>query len=533
MSLTREIVNYNDENTETISDEENELQLPAKWITGSWENQNYPFNFKMSDPPTEPHTPLEYFKKLFDSNIIDNIVYQTNLYSVQRNGNSVNTNAKEMEQFFGMHMCMSVIKMPAYRMYWAQHTKYSMISDIMSRNRFTALRTHVHFNDNTNCLPTTDISHDKLFKIRPFIDAIQHNFKLIEPEEHLAVDEIIIPFKGRSFMKQYNKFKPHKWGIKLFALASKSGIVHDFEIYVGKGTVKSITNLGLSGDIVIRLSEIIPKNKNFKLSFDNWFSSYNLIVHLKSLGILGVGTVRSNRLSGCKFELDNKLKKSGRGSYDTKIDITNAIIACKWFDNKSVHVVSNYIGPEPTDQVKRWSVEHKSRIPIERPAIVKEYNSFMGAIDLHDMLVEIYRTDIKCKRYYIRIIFHIVDMCIVNSWLMYKRHCKQLNIMKYDSLLTFKMNIAIGLLKAGKDKVKTRKSGSLTPPSNITKKYKRSNLPVPDVRFDGYQHWPIYIKDKQRCKLCIQPYSRTKCSKCDIALCFNASRNCFMSYHEK
>lgn len=246
--------------------------------------------------------------------------------------------------------------------------------------------------------------------MRPFIDAIQQNFKCIEPEEHLAVDEIIIPFKGRSCMKQYNKSKPHKWGIKLFALASKSGIVHDFETYVGKGTVKSVTNLGLSGDIVMRLSEIIPKNKNFKLSFDNWFTSYNLLVNLKSHGILGVGTVRSNRLSGCQFELDKNLKKSGRGSYDTKIDVANAIIACKWYDNKSVHLVSNYIGPEPTDQVNRWSVAQKSRIPIERPAIVKEYNSFMGAIDLHDMLVEIYRTDIKCKRYYIRIIFHIVDM---------------------------------------------------------------------------------------------------------------------------
>jgi len=90
-------------------------------------------------PPVEPHTPLEYFKQLFDSKIVENIIYQTNLYSVQKNGNSINTNANEIEQFFGMHMCMSVIKMPAYRMYWAQYTKYSMISDIMSRNRLTLL----------------------------------------------------------------------------------------------------------------------------------------------------------------------------------------------------------------------------------------------------------------------------------------------------------------------------------------------------------------------------------------------------------
>lgn len=52
------------------------------------------------------------------------------------------------------------------------------------------------------------------------------------------------------------------------------------------------------------------------------------------------------------------------------------------------------------------------------------------------------------------------------------------------------MNIALGLLKAGKDKINTRKS-PLTPPSK--NRYKRLNAPVPDVRFDGYQHWPELI----------------------------------------
>jgi len=76
--------------------------------------------------------------------------------------------------------------------------------------------------DNTLCLLSNNPLHDKLFKVRPFIDSIKNNFKLIDLEEHLYVDEIIIPFKGRSTMKQYNKAKPHKWGIKVFALASRA-----------------------------------------------------------------------------------------------------------------------------------------------------------------------------------------------------------------------------------------------------------------------------------------------------------------------
>lgn len=60
------------------------------------------------------------------------------------------------------------------------------------------------------------------------------------------MDEMGIPLKGRSVMKQYIRYKPHKWGLTDFALASKSGIVHNFEIHV------ATKNMGISGrDIVV------------------------------------------------------------------------------------------------------------------------------------------------------------------------------------------------------------------------------------------------------------------------------------------
>ena len=59
----------------------------------------------------------------------------------------------------------------------------------------------------------------------------------VEVEEYSSVDEPIIPIKGQSSLKQYVTNKPHKWGIKLSACTGSSGIVYDFEMYVGKGTV--------------------------------------------------------------------------------------------------------------------------------------------------------------------------------------------------------------------------------------------------------------------------------------------------------
>lgn len=170
----------------------------------------------------------------------------------------------------------SVVRMPSYRLYWADNTRFAPIADVMSRNRFDTLRSYFHINDNTNILEINHVNHDKLFKVRPFIDSVKQNMRKIETDEKCAVDELIVPFKGRCAMKQYVSSKPHKWGIKVFALASKCGIIHDFEIYIGKGTTKTNTKLGLSGDIVIRLTEVIPKNKNYKIFIDNWFTSYNL-----------------------------------------------------------------------------------------------------------------------------------------------------------------------------------------------------------------------------------------------------------------
>jgi len=170
---------------------------------------------------------------------------------------------------------MGIVKMLSYRMFWNNQTSFSIVSDVMARNRFDNIRSYFHVNDNTKILPREHNQHDKLFKIKPFLNAIRDNMKKVHVNEFIAVDEIIIPFKGRSIMKQYNKNKPHKWGIKMFALASSNGLVHDFEIYVGKGTLPpSNHGLGISGDVVMRLIECVPKNENYKVIFVIFFNIF-------------------------------------------------------------------------------------------------------------------------------------------------------------------------------------------------------------------------------------------------------------------
>lgn len=508
----------------------NERRRP-RWRHRDIETSDVTCNFSFSPPPDQIHTPYKYFKMFCDDNALQNICEQTNLYSTEKTGTSINTSVQEIEQFLGIHVMSGIVRVPSYKMYWQQSTRFAPIADTMSRNRFDKLRNFMHINDNSKMIPTDNANHDKLFKVRPFLESFRENINKIEPEEHNAVDEIIIPFKGRSKLKQYIKNKPHKWGIKMFARAGSSGIVYDIEVYVGKGTIKK-TNLGISGDVVVRLTEGLPKNKNFKVYIDNWFTSHALLVELYSLGLLAIGTVRANRIPDINFKNDKILKAAGRGSSDYYTDTNNTIFALKWFDNQCVHVASSFVGHAPEEPVKRWSVAEKKYISVSRPAIIKQYNQHMGGVDLHDMLVELYRTDIRVKRYYLRIIFHLLDMCVVNAWLLYRRHCKQLNL-TYNPLKNFKADIGHALLMCGK--IPLRKRGRPTnSPSLPVKKRKLSAVrPVSDVRYDNLGHFPQHLEPKQRCKNCIKAYSRIMCVKCNVALCLTKDKNCFYNFHMK
>ena len=75
------------------------------------------------------HTPFQYFQMFWENELTHLICNQTNLYSVQKNGKNINTTPGEIEQFIGLQMLMSVFKLPDYRMYWANETRYPPIAE--------------------------------------------------------------------------------------------------------------------------------------------------------------------------------------------------------------------------------------------------------------------------------------------------------------------------------------------------------------------------------------------------------------------
>ena len=172
--------------------------------------------------------------------------------------------------------------------------------------------------------------------------------------------------------------------------------------------------------------------------------------------------------------------------------------------------------------------------------IVSDYNKAMGGVDLTDMLISLYRTNIKSKRWYLKVIFHCIDIAKVNGWLLYRRFADLVNLSKKKQfqLLKFVSCIGNALTTVGKE-LDTQPVGRPSkrslgdgPPS---KRGCKPSVPVPisDIRYDAFNHWPDFRENKNRCRQCKTGYSRVYCTKCNLCLCFTNGKNCFRDFHKK
>jgi hypothetical protein len=155
--------------------------------------------------------------------------------------------------------------------------------------------------------------------MRPWIEQLQQKFSNISCDEYQSVDEIMVPFKGRSILRMYLPKKPKKWGIKLWGRASPTDILHALEVYQGKGTVlgsDETAGCGLGRNVVLQLTETLPK-KTFKIFADNFFTNSAMAAELKKHCLQYTGTIAVDRLHKTPLKSEKVLKKDGRDEYDS------------------------------------------------------------------------------------------------------------------------------------------------------------------------------------------------------------------------
>ena len=278
--------------------------------------------------------------------------------------------------------------------------------------------------------------------------------------------------------------------------------------------------LGISGSIVKTMMNPYM-NKQHILFTDNWYTSVELANHLQEKGVYTCGIIKGNRKYFPKFQ--NKPKK---GSLELKK--SGDLVAFQWTDKRSVKGVTNVFSSNDTKTLK---TDYKTGEPIMKPEMIVEYTNNMRGVDRSDSYLSSCECIRKCVKWYIKLFFHLVDLTVYNSYMMWKVHKGE--TMKYEQ---FQYNLCYRILqKYGTVISGNRGKRYPNPPDRCLQSDYIMRHHLKDTekiqRNDG-----TWRKNQLACFVCknrksIPPKERkvtTKCHECNIPLCLE---NCFRDYH--
>lgn len=514
---------------------DHEVECDEEWGTDGAHFSNIKYDL----PPVKQGAPknifsasdreISYFSQFFDNEMFALLVEETNLYARQkrtiyaggdgRTKNWNDTTIEEMKAFVGCLIIMGIHDLPALSNFWSSDPilRVAAIADVMSSKRFRKLLENIHCNNNETQKPRDHPEYDKLHKLRPLIEKLLNNCRCnYDPSSYLSVDESMVPFKGRSSMKQYMPMKPVKRGYKVWCLCdSQTGYVLNFDVYTGKSNNTSGFTLGEK--VVVQLTECV-QNTNVLIAFDNFFTTPALMTTLYNNGIYSCGTVRINR-KGLPDMMKQKIKLE-RGEF--QFQIKGTISAVKWMDNRVVTLLSTLHDPRETTTVNRKNKDGTTAV-VSCPTVVAEYNKIMGGVDRFDQLRERYAVGRRSVKWWHRLLYFLIDLSIVNSFILWKMCKRQFS---NQDQLTYRVRLARQLIGG----FSSRKRRGVKP-SFLAKK-----RTVPDeVRLTQVgNHHPVSGNTYRRCRKCstkaLEKRTKYMCTSCDVPLCIEP---CFRQFHGK
>ena len=297
--------------------------------------------------------------------------------------------------------------------YWSREEQYFIpfYSNTMVRDRIFHILRFLHFENNDNPPNHDDPHYDRLWKIRNIFDILNNKFyKLYNPTEHLAVDEVIVIFKGRVIFWQYIPKKHKRLGIKIYKLCDALGYTYDMYVYKGKQRLLATQEMSATHGIVLELVRRV-EGLGHKQYMDSYFSSPALFDDLFRRKINCCGTVHNDR-RGMLKDISAQPIKAKKGDIITRVR-RNQSIPC-WKVKRDVYVLTNMHTP-PVEG--NFCDESGHAV---KPHVIEDYNAHMGYVDKSDRMVNSYRIARRTWKWTKKRFFHLTDMTILNAFLLHK-----------------------------------------------------------------------------------------------------------------
>ena len=474
------------------------------------------------------------FQLYFSDDLIDMIVTETNRYAVQmtqkfggqalphsRYARWRPTTRPEMKAFLALLLLMGVSKRSSYALYWSTDPLLEMpgFRKVMARDRFLAILTFFHLNNNEEALPRDDPQHDKIHKFRPLIDMLLPLWqRYFVPAKEVSVDESMIPFKGRTHLMQYMPAKPNKWGLKAWGLAdSKTGYMWNWSLYTGKDNQRPQGEQpGLAHRVVTQLAAPLY-NRGHVLYMDNFFSSPTLFQELADNQMGACGTFRLNRRG-----VPDRAKQAKPTARDPPMTTREGnILYISWFDKRQVNLMTSAHSSQTFRKEVR-SKHHPDNVRIvQKPAAIHAYTQHMGGIDRADKQMTYYMVLHRSVKWWKKVFFYLLEVSYCNALVIHKAlQGRRVSAEK------FRLAIAHGLMEGYEPDTSGRagRRPANPPPERLI--MGSHYIAITTQQGTGRPSYPdCVVCSDRRVK---RHQTQYKCRQCNVNLC---PYPCFERYH--
>lgn len=377
-------------------------------------------------------SPIDYFLLFFNDDLLEHICSESNLYGNKRKNVSTSPHARiktwvnitltDLKAFLGTVINMGIVGLPDIESYfstkWESHIPF--FSDVFSKNHFLNIFYNLHFNH----LQQGQSNVPRGFLIEPVIKHVRYFSQLFyKPSSFVAVDESTISFKGHVSFRVYNPNKPTKFGLKVFVLSDCSnGYIYNFIPYFGKEALIPNSDLLKTTQIVSVLTESVVKRDAYDhtsglhVYTDRFYTSLELGKELLKMNCYLTGTVMTNR-TGLPIGLKAKQRAMKKGDIFSYRQGNTLVLS--WKDKRPVTMLSTKSTgskEETTNVPSKWP----NLPPTPKPNVVLDYTKHMGAVDRSDHFVSSYQFMRKTKKWYRKMFFWLLEVSIINSYLLYK-----------------------------------------------------------------------------------------------------------------
>lgn len=363
------------------------------------------------------------WKKFFDDGILAEVLKWTNTKIAQYRLKFAKENRPELQDldivelraFLGLLMYSAVFKSNHENvdfLFATDGTGREIFRCVMSKLRFLCILHCLRFDNPADREERKQT--DKLAAVSYMFNQFVSNCQAVyNVSECATVDEMLVAFRGRSYLIIYMPSKPSKYGLKLMCLCdAENGYFYNGYVYSGRGSdgeslSEEEKKLMVPTQSVIRLTKPLH-GSNRNVTCDNWFTSIELIDCLKKRGLTCVGTVRKNKKEiPCQF-LPSKQREEGSTLYGFTSQIT--LISHVPKKTKAVILASSMHHSEGTDE------------RTGKPEIIAYYNSTKGGVDDMDKKCAIYTSSRRTRRWPMAIFYRLLDISTVNTYILYQSH---------------------------------------------------------------------------------------------------------------